>query len=427
MTIVLPAPERSRMSAQKCAAAAGSRLRVGSSSNSTGGRFINARANPSRWYIPDENFMTRVSAASNKLVAASNSSVRWSRAVRETLSSAAKKSRFSRADKRGKKDRSVATAKLTWRRTSEAFVCVSASLTTTRPESGSKTVEINFRAVVFPLPFGPRRTKILPVGIVRDTLSRASVFPVRSRPIQLKRAGRCRKIFVTDSRRMLKGDSAKPLYYRVRIAAVGGVHFMPQVISSPRAGPGGGKSVVATEKLEFELLRACCAAALSTNHDERIAELISLGVRWDVLLEQAEFHNVEPFVCAKLLEFRVSLPANLEGDLERRFATNAQRSLRLTRELARIMACLENHSVDAIPYKGPALAQAIYGDVAMRQFSDLDILIRVSDFDRATEAVQELGYEPSTKLRAPVERAWLKTGYERGFDGPQGKNLLELQ
>ena len=33
----------------------------------------------------------------------------------------------------------------------------------------------------------------------------------------------------------------------------------------------------------------------------------------------------------------------------------------------------------------------------------------------------------STKLRAPVERAWLKTGYERGFDGPQGKNLLELQ
>jgi len=226
---------------------------------------------------------------------------------------------------------------------------------------------------------------------------------------------------------MLKGDSAKPLYYRVRIAAVGGVHFMPQVISSPRAGPGGGKSVVATEKLEFELLRACCAAALSTNHDERIPELISLGVRWDVLLEQAEFHNVEPLVCAKLLEFRVSLPANLEGDLERRFATNAQRSLRLTRELARITACLENHSVDAIPYKGPALAQAIYGDVAMRQFSDLDILIRVSEYDRAAEAVRELGYEPAARLRAPVERAWLKTGYERGFDGPQGKNLLELQ
>jgi len=154
---------------------------------------------------------------------------------------------------------------------------------------------------------------------------------------------------------------------------------------------------------------------------------MSPGVRWDVLLEQAEFHNVEPLICAKLLEFRASLPSNVDKDLERRFATNAQRSLRLTRELTRILACLENHSVDAIPYKGPALAQAIYGDVAMRQFSDLDILIRASDFDRAGEAVRELGYEPSTKLRAPVERAWLKTGYERGFDGPQGKNLLELQ
>ena len=202
---------------------------------------------------------------------------------------------------------------------------------------------------------------------------------------------------------------------------------MPQVISSPRAGPGGGESVVATEKLEFELLCACCAAALSTNDGERIAELISLDVRWDVLLEQAEFHNVVPLVCSKLLEFRASLPSNVDKDLERRFAANAQRSLRLARELTKILACLENHSVDAIPYKGPALAQAIYGDVAMRQFSDLDILIRASEYDRAAEAVRELGYEPSTELRAPVERAWLKTGYERGFDGPQGKNLLELQ
>ena len=201
---------------------------------------------------------------------------------------------------------------------------------------------------------------------------------------------------------------------------------MPQVISSPRAGSGDGESV-ATENLEFELLCACCVSALFTSNDERIAGLMSPGVRWDVLLEQAEFHNVEPLICAKLLEFRASLPSNVDKDLERRFATNAQRSLRLTRELTRILACLENHSVDAIPYKGPALAQAIYGDVAMRQFSDLDILIRASDFDRAGEAVRELGYEPSTKLRAPVERAWLKTGYERGFDGPQGKNLLELQ
>ena len=63
-----------------------------------------------------------------------------------------------------------------------------------------------------------------------------------------------------------------------------------------------------------------------------------------------------------------------------------RKGVELTRELARIMACLENHSVDAIPYKGPALAQAIYGDVAMRQFSDLDILIRVSESNRRSRA-----------------------------------------
>jgi hypothetical protein len=160
---------------------------------------------------------------------------------------------------------------------------------------------------------------------------------------------------------------------------------------------------------------------------ERVRELLSAGVKWDVFLGLAEFHNVEPLVCHCLLETRDLLPPERTHDLERRFARNAQRSLRLTGELVKVLEGLKRLGVEAIPYKGPVLAQAVYGDVAMRQFSDLDILIRVSECDRAAEAVRELGYEPSSKLCPAVERARLKTGYERGFDGPLGKNLLELQ
>ena len=81
----------------------------------------------------------------------------------------------------------------------------------------------------------------------------------------------------------------------------------------------------------------------------------------------------------------------------------------------------------AVPYKGPALAQSVYRDLGLRSFSDLDFLISPADFERAKQALAEIGYRPSADLTPAVERLWLRTGYERSFDGAAGKNLVELQ
>jgi len=44
----------------------------------------------------------------------------------------------------------------------------------------------------------------------------------------------------------------------------------------------------------------------------------------------------------------------------------------------------------AIPYKGPVLAESAYGDVALRNFGDLDFLISPVDFGQAKQALREL-------------------------------------
>jgi hypothetical protein len=80
-----------------------------------------------------------------------------------------------------------------------------------------------------------------------------------------------------------------------------------------------------------------------------------------------------------------------------------------------------------LPFKGPVLAQALYGDPGCRTFSDLDILISPANFERAKEALAQLGYCPSAELSPATESFWLRNGYERSFDGPGGKNLVELQ
>jgi Uncharacterised nucleotidyltransferase len=91
------------------------------------------------------------------------------------------------------------------------------------------------------------------------------------------------------------------------------------------------------------------------------------------------------------------------------------------------MRAFAQKQIRAIPYKGPVLAQSAYGDLALRSFSDLDLLISPGDFSGAKQALVDLGYQPSKPQTPAIERLWLRTGYERSFDGPAGKNLVELQ
>ena len=74
----------------------------------------------------------------------------------------------------------------------------------------------------------------------------------------------------------------------------------------------------------------------------------------------------------------------------------------MTRELTRISAVLEHNEISAIPWKGPLLASVAYGDVALRQFSDLDILVREQDAMRAKDLLLGLGYRPLHQR--PVEQ-----------------------
>jgi hypothetical protein len=73
------------------------------------------------------------------------------------------------------------------------------------------------------------------------------------------------------------------------------------------------------------------------------------------------------------------------------------------------------------------LAQSLYGDPGLRSFSDLDFLISSVDFERAKQALADIGYLPSAVFTPTVEQFWLRKGYERSFDGLAGKYLVELQ
>jgi hypothetical protein len=121
------------------------------------------------------------------------------------------------------------------------------------------------------------------------------------------------------------------------------------------------------------------------------------------------------------------VPVETIETLRNSYHANLHKALLLSREFVRIVDRLSRAGIEFIPYKGPILAEALYGDIALRQSGDIDVLIHASDLKRVREAVADLGYRPHQTLSADEEEAYLRSGYECAFDGPAGKNLLEVQ
>lgn len=127
------------------------------------------------------------------------------------------------------------------------------------------------------------------------------------------------------------------------------------------------------------------AAPLSTSLDETDGE---------ALLELAAFHRVAPLLHKSLRE---AAPQNMPPNLEAYVRSASSRGLLLTSELLRLLKRWEAAGVQAIPFKGPALAASLYGDPALRHFDDLDVLVRPQDFTAAKQVVFALGYQPKER------------------------------
>ena len=95
-------------------------------------------------------------------------------------------------------------------------------------------------------------------------------------------------------------------------------------------------------------------------------------------------------------------------------------------ELGKVLARLRDDGVAAIPYKGPVLARTAHGDLALRRFADLDVLVRRADVSRAVVALRDLGYEPRLRLTPSQERAFLASQCEWALDRDHGRLTVEI-
>lgn len=182
----------------------------------------------------------------------------------------------------------------------------------------------------------------------------------------------------------------------------------------------------ATFEAEWSFLLAACSELPRPEKTDRLRQLARAPIRWKLLFDLADRHGTRPLLYQALVNVE-AVAADEMSALQQSYQNNLHKALFLSRELIRIVDRLSAAGIEVMPYKGLALAEVVYGDIALRQSGDIDLLIRPHDFPRIRDAVCQLGYTPHLNLSPAEERAYLQSGYECSFDGSAGPNLLEVQ
>lgn len=155
--------------------------------------------------------------------------------------------------------------------------------------------------------------------------------------------------------------------------------------------PRSGRTKILCEK---ELLVRCARTCVDEQNVRRIRQLLGGPLDWKYLLKEAANHSLRPLVERNLRPFAGMIPSEAVADLNQSCRANALKSLMFSGELCKILENFRDLGIGAISYKGPVLAVQAYGDAALREFGDVDIILRQRDIDAAHGAMCALGYRP---------------------------------
>ena len=96
------------------------------------------------------------------------------------------------------------------------------------------------------------------------------------------------------------------------------------------------------------------------------------------------------------------------------------------RRLLTLLQLLENHTIAAVPLKGPIPAVSVYGHIALRQCGDLDILVPPQHVLQAKELLMGEGYRPMRQFSHAQEAAHLRSFHAYSLVREHGRVAVDL-
>jgi hypothetical protein len=165
---------------------------------------------------------------------------------------------------------------------------------------------------------------------------------------------------------------------------------------------------------EHQLMIGC--ARVKIDDIAAMQKLVHQPIDWQYLIDRSYQQGVMPLLYRNLEKHGSGLvPVDVLQTLRQMFFNNSQYSLLLTRELIQTFKLLHEHNIAAVPYKGPVLAAAVYGDVSLREYGDIDIVVRQEDILKAERLLLAQGYVHKDQMSEADKAAFLQSKHEHNF------------
>jgi hypothetical protein len=119
---------------------------------------------------------------------------------------------------------------------------------------------------------------------------------------------------------------------------------------------------------------------------------------WQCLADRALRFKVEGLLyhALKSLDFpALQIPDEIRNSLRKAYRNQATLNASLFFDAVKVLKSLAENHLPVIALKGLALAKSIYGDIALRPMSDIDLLLREKDLVNAGRILLALGYQQS--------------------------------
>lgn len=183
--------------------------------------------------------------------------------------------------------------------------------------------------------------------------------------------------------------------------------------------------------VEHQLLLALSHTKLSEAHRSRALKLLqNHSINWEYFISAASKHGVLIMVYTQLQQIAPhALPSELSKSIKKITFQTSVHNLVCTNEMVQVISLLKENNIRVLTYKGPTLAQMMYGNIAMRYFADIDLLVSSEDLAKAKALIIERGYYPYVD---PEHSEFQTIDADRSYQGfdlirNDGQVALDLQ
>jgi hypothetical protein len=154
---------------------------------------------------------------------------------------------------------------------------------------------------------------------------------------------------------------------------------------------------------ETELLIACATWERTPARTARVRAAIR-SIVWERWIPRARGHRLIPHAHRQLETITDVVPEDVRDQLRAEARAIGAHALAVSLQLGELAIAFDEAGVTMIAYKGPALAEAAYGDIGVRASVDLDIVVPRAELDRARDVLHSLGYRSRSGMTPAQER-----------------------